>query len=123
MICERVIIIHEGRIVAEDRIENLSSILAGSKRIRLEVQGPTKRIAKSLEQIEGVQEVRIEDSHFIIEYPPEQDPRAKIMEAIVQGGWVLLSMGAVEMSLEDIFLELTTEEEEEEEEDEEEAEE
>jgi hypothetical protein len=55
--------------------------------------------------------VRIEDSHFIVEYPPEQDPRGKIMEAIVQGGWGLLSMGAVEMSLEDIFLELTTEEE------------
>jgi len=111
MTCERVIIIHEGRIVAEDRIENLSSILASSKRIRLEVEGPAKKIAKRLEQIESVRQVRIEDSHFIVEYPPEQDPRGKIMEAIVQGGWGLLSMGAVEMSLEDIFLELTTEEE------------
>jgi len=111
MTCERVIIIHEGRIVVEDRIENLSSILASSKRIRLEVEGPAKKIAKRLEQIESVRQVRIEDSHFIVEYPPEQDPRSKIMEAIVQGGWGLLSMGAVEMSLEDIFLELTTEEE------------
>lgn len=113
MICERVIIIHEGKIVAEDRIENLSSILAGAKRIRLEVQGPAKKIAKRLEQIDGVQQVKLEDSHYIIEYPPEKDPRPKIMEAIVQGGWLLLSMGAVEMSLEDIFLQLTTEEEEE----------
>ncbi len=111
MTCERVIIIHEGRIVAEDRIENLTSILASSKRIRLEVEGPAKKIAKRLEQIESVRQVRIEDSHFIVEYPPEQDPRSKIMEAIVQGGWGLLSMGAVEMSLEDILLELTTEEE------------
>ena len=115
IICERVIIIHEGRIVAEDRIENLSSVLAGSKRIRLDVQGPAKKIAKRLEQIEGVSQVKVEDSNFIIEYPPEQDPRGKIIEAIVQGGWALLSMGAVEMSLEDIFLELTTEDEEEEE--------
>jgi ABC-2 type transport system ATP-binding protein len=112
LICERVIIIHEGRIVAQDRIENLSSVLAGSKRIRLEIQGPPKKIAKRLEQIEGVSQVQVEDSHYIVEYPPEQDPRGKIMEAIVQGGWVLLSMGTVEMSLEDIFLELTTEEEE-----------
>jgi len=118
MICERVIIIHEGRIVAEDRIENLSSILSGSKRILLEIQGPPKKIARRLEQIEGVQQVRVEDSNYIVEYPPEQDPRPKIMEAIVQGGWSLLSMGSVEMSLEDIFLELTTEEEEEEEVDE-----
>ena len=49
--------------------------------------------------------------------PPEQDLRPKVMEAIVQGGWILLGMEAVEMSLEDIFLELTTEEYDEDEED------
>ena len=52
-----------------------------------------------------------QDSHYIVECPAGQDPRAKIMETIVQGGWTLLSMEAVEMSLEDIFLKLTTEEE------------
>jgi ABC-2 type transport system ATP-binding protein len=116
MICERVIIIHEGRIVAEDRIENLSSIIRGGKRIRVEVQGPAGQVAKRLQQIKGVRQVTFEEPHHIVECPPEQDPRPKIMEAVVKGGWVLLSMELVEMSLEDIFLELTTEEEEEEEE-------
>lgn len=115
MICERVIIIHEGRIVAEDRIENLSSIIRGGKRIRVEVQGPADQVAKRLQQIKGVRQVTFEEPHHIVECPPEQDPRPKIMEAVVKGGWVLLSMELVEMSLEDIFLELTTEEEEEEE--------
>ena len=115
MICERVIIIHEGRIVAEDRIENLSSIIRGSKRIRVEVQGPADQVAKRLQQIKGVRQVTFEEPHHIVECPPEQDPRPKIMEAVVKGGWVLLSMELVEMSLEDIFLELTTEDEEEEE--------
>jgi len=115
MICERVIIIHEGRIVAEDRIENLSSLIRGGKRIRVEVQGPADQVAKRLQQIKGVRQVTFEEPHHIVECPPEQDPRPKIMEAVVKGGWVLLSMELVEMSLEDIFLELTTEEEEEEE--------
>ena len=109
--CERVIIIHEGRIVAEDRIENLSSRISGSKRISLEVEGPVEKVTERLRQIKGVNRVSYQDSHYIIEWSAEQDPRSKIMEAVVQNGWTLLSMESVEMSLEDIFLKLTTEEE------------
>ena len=111
MTCERVIIINEGRIVAEDRIENLSSLVSGSKRIRLEVEGPAEKVAERLRQIEGVLQVSYEDSHYIVECSAGQDPRGKIMETIVQGGWTLLSLESIEMSLEDIFLKLTTEEE------------
>ena len=110
MICGRVIIIHEGKIVAEDRIENLSTIIKGGKRIRLEVQGPAEKVAESMLQIKGVRQVTIDGSYHIVECPPEQDPRPKIMEVIVQNGWILLTMESVEMSLEDIFLQLTAEE-------------
>ncbi len=109
--CERVIIINEGRIVAEDRIENLSSLVSGSKRIRLEVEGPAEKVTERLRQIKGVLQVSYEDSHYIIEYPTGQDFRGKITQTIVQGGWALLSLESIEMSLEDIFLKLTTEEE------------
>jgi len=111
MTCERVIIIHEGRIVAEDRIENLSSMIGGSRRIRLEVVGPPEKVAERLRQIEGVLQVSYQDAHYIVECSAGQDPRGKIMEAIVQGGWSLLSLESIEMSLEDIFIKLTTEEE------------
>ncbi len=111
MICERVIIIHEGRIVAEDSIENLSSMIGGSKRIRLEVEGPPEKVAERLRQVEGVLRVNHEDSKHIVECSAGQDPRGKIMESIIQGGWTLLSLESIEMSLEDIFLKLTTEEE------------
>jgi ABC-2 type transport system ATP-binding protein len=111
MTCERVIIIHEGKIVAEDRIENLSSIIGGPKRIRLEVEGPSEKVAERLRQIEGVHRVSYQDSHYTIECSAEQDPRGKIMETIVQSDWTLLSLESIEMSLEDIFLKLTTEEE------------
>jgi len=111
MTCERVIIIHEGKIVAEDRIENLSAMIGGSKRIRLEVKGPSEKVAERLRQIEGVHQVSCEDSHYIVECSAGQDPRDKIMETVVQGGWTLLSLESIEMSLEDIFIKLTTEEE------------
>ncbi len=111
MTCERVIIINEGRIVAEDRIENLSSMIGGSKRIRLEVEGPSKQVAERLRRIKGVLRVSYQDSHYVVECSAGQDPRGKIMETIVQGGWTLLSMESIEMSLEDIFLKLTAEEE------------
>ena len=111
MTCERVLIINEGRIVAEDRIENLSSLISSSKRIRLEVAGPAGRVAERLRQVEGVLQVSYQDSHYIVECSAGQDPRGKIMETIVQGGWTLLSLESIEMSLEDIFLKLTTGEE------------
>ena len=117
MTCDRVVIIHEGRIVAEDKIENLSTIITGSRSIRLEVQGPAGEVTTKLSNIKGVRQVRYEEPHHFVDCPPEQDLRPKLMEAIVQGGWILLGMEAVEMSLEDIFLELTTEEYDEDEED------
>jgi len=110
MTCDRVVIIHEGQIVAEDRIENLSSIITGSRSIRLQVQGPADKVTARLQRIDGVRQVRYEEPDHIVECPPDQDVRPKIMDAIVRGGWILLEMEAVEMSLEDIFLELTTEE-------------
>ena len=110
VICERVIIIHEGKIVAEDSIENLSTVIKGGKRIRLEVKGPAAKIAERLQRIKGIHQVSFEDPYHIIECPPELDPRPQIMEVVVQGGWTILTMESVEMSLEDIFLKLTTEE-------------
>jgi ABC-2 type transport system ATP-binding protein len=109
--CERMIIIHEGKIVAEDRIENLSSLLAGSRRIRLEIEGPSERIAKCLHQIKGITQISYRESYYTVEYPANLDLRGKITEAIAQGGFTLLSLESVTMSLEDIFLKLTTEEE------------
>jgi hypothetical protein len=59
--------------------------------------------------------VSYQDPYHIVECPLGQDMRGKITEAIVQGNWSLLSLESLEMSLEDIFLKLTTEEEAEEE--------
>ncbi len=109
MICERVIIIHRGRIVAQDRIENLTALLRGGSRIRLRVQGPDDEVTRRLREIDGVQAVRFEKPYHVVSFPSDREPRAEITETIVRSGWTLLTMEAVEMSLEEVFLELTSE--------------
>ncbi len=111
MVCDRVVIIHEGQVVAEDKIANLSNILRGTQNIQLEVRGPAAAVTRKLERVRGVSGVRYEKPYHIVECPADQDPRSSLMTAIVQGGWTILSMGMVAMSLEDIFLKLTAEEE------------
>jgi ABC-2 type transport system ATP-binding protein len=109
MTCQRAVIINHGKIVAEDRIENLSSLVRGAKRIRLEIEGDMKKIVSVLRQIKGVTRVSYQDSRFVVEYPSDQDLRSKISQAVVQANFTLLSSESVEMSLEDVFLKLTTE--------------
>jgi ABC-2 type transport system ATP-binding protein len=111
MICERVIIIHEGRIVAQDRIENLSKLLKGGKRLRLKVKGPADKVSQSLRRSGAIREVRYEHPNHIVEFDSDQEPQAEITEMLVSSGWTLLAMESAEMSLEDIFLQLTGEEE------------
>ncbi len=111
MTCQRVIIIHQGKIVAEDRIENLAAMIGGARRIQLEVKGPSEKVTERLRRIPGVLRVNYRTPHHIVESPPEQDLRGQITEAIIQSGWTLLSLESIEMSLEDIFLKLTAEEE------------
>jgi ABC-2 type transport system ATP-binding protein len=111
MICRRVIIIHEGKIVAKDRIENLSMLLKGGKRLRLKVKGPADKVADSLRRISSVREVSYEQPYHIVEFASDQEPQAEITKILVRNGWTLLAMESAEMSLEDIFLQLTNGEE------------
>ncbi len=116
MICERVIIIHEGQIVAVDKPENLASRLRGIERIEVDAKGPSREIATALETISGVESVQHRYSQadgfstFLVSAEPQAEPRAQIAAAVVTGGWELLRLQSVGMSLEEIFLRVTTEE-------------
>jgi ABC-2 type transport system ATP-binding protein len=109
--CERVIIIHGGKIVAQDRIENLSNVLKGDTRLRLKVQGPAGDVTKKLEKISAINEVAYEEPFHIVTFSPDEEPQSEISQGLIDEGWTLLAMESMELSLEDIFLQLTTEEE------------
>jgi ABC-2 type transport system ATP-binding protein len=119
MICGRVVIIHEGQIVAVDEPANLGSRLRGVERIELDVKGPRKQIVGALGALDGVRGVERLDSgdgysSYVVEAEPRTEVRAQLAVTVVEGGWDLLRLESSGMTLEEIFLRLTTSEEEEE---------
>ncbi len=108
-LCDRVIIIAAGRIVAEDTPERLSAQIAGGGRIHLQVDGDSHGLAEALGQMPGIVAVQPagKDGRFDIETAPGVDGRAKIAQAVVNGGWSLLELHRDKATLEQIFIELT----------------
>lgn len=107
-LCNRVIILAGGRIVAEDTPERLSTQIAGGGRVHLRVEGDGAGLPETLGGLAGVVAVhQVSDGQFEIETAPGTDGRAKIAQAVVTGGWPLLELHRDKASLEEIFLELT----------------
>ena len=114
-ICQRVLIIHEGKIVAEDTPDNLAQRLQGVNRLEVEVSGPREEVLPALRKVAGVSDVAFRGSQdrniYIVQAQGGKDLRDEISRAVISSGWSLLSMQLVGMSLEEIFLKLTTHEE------------
>ena len=114
MTCDRVVIINKGKIAAVDTPQNLTSQLKGGQRIRVEVQASEQPLREVLAQIPGASHVQIEGApltgHVMatIEAAEGKDIRSAIAARIVEKGWPLFELKGVSLSLEDIFLELTT---------------
>src|SRR5215510_14207180 len=114
--CHRVIIIDRGKIVAVDTPQNLRFQLQGAERVFMEIQGPVSEITSQLKKTPGVIDVHTVGSNdgrhrFQIEGELKKDIRSDLARAVVQNGWGLYELQSVTMSLEDIFLKLTTAEE------------
>jgi ABC-2 type transport system ATP-binding protein len=115
--CDRVVIINRGRIAAVDTPENLTNQLKGSERALLEVKGAEDAIREAVEQVEGVTKIEVEPiegtEHFkvIVESDPGTDLRSSLAKAVCGKDLELFELKPVSLSLEDIFLQLTTEEE------------
>ncbi len=118
MTCGRVIIINEGHIVASDTTENLTRRLRGSDNIYVEVEGPEESVEAKVRALGGVTAVSLRKteksrrSGYLIETEIGRDVRRDLAALVVGQGWGLLEMRPVGMSLEEVFLHLTTREEE-----------
>jgi ABC-2 type transport system ATP-binding protein len=115
MICDRVLIINEGNIVAEDTPKNLAEGLQGVERLEVEIGGPVAEVIPVLKAIRGVNDVvhsSRDDRHtYTIQAESGQDLRDAISQAVISNGWSLRGLQMVGMSLEEVFLRLTTHEE------------
>ena len=112
--CGRVVIISKGRVVAVDTPENLTSRLSGSETMFLQVDAAGADPKAALTRVSGVTEVRVAETRgsvtaLEVESGQGRDVRRDLAAAIVSSGWGLLELRPMRMSLEEIFLHLTTE--------------
>lgn len=106
--CDRVLIINKGKIVAEDTPENLQSRLVGTQRVVLRVRGEADELPAKVSKVKGVRDVEAKpDGSVEFEFSAGQDVRPQVAKAVIQAGFDLLEMRPIGLSLEDIFLELT----------------
>jgi ABC-2 type transport system ATP-binding protein len=116
MVCQRVIIINDGHIIAVDTPENLTARLQSSAKLLLTVDGPVGQVEEALTQLPGV--LRVEPKNesrdatvsFVVESERSRDLRREVSRLIVDRGWGLLELRPADMTLEEIFIRLVTEE-------------
>ncbi len=107
-VCDRVLILNRGRIVAEDTPENLQARLMGAERAILTVKGDADGLAALLAQIKGVKNVQARpDGGVEFQFAPGMDVRPEVARQTIQAGYDLLELRLMGLSLEEIFLELT----------------
>ncbi|MDO4944662.1 MAG: ATP-binding cassette domain-containing protein [Ruminococcus sp.] len=112
-VCDKIIVINEGKIVANDTEENLSHRLTGDHKLMCKIEGNKDNVMRALQSIEGVDRVYCDAEHknnvseFRIEAKEGKDIRKALFKKVAENGWYLLELKSSELSLEDIFLKLT----------------
>lgn len=111
--CERVVVISGGKVVAVGKPDDLTRRLQGFETVLVTAEGPANEIKERMERVTGVdlveqKETADSQATFEIHAHKDQDVRSELARAIVESQWKLLELRATALSLEDIFLKLTT---------------
>ena len=110
--CDKIIVINEGRIVADDTETALSDKLTGAHILTAKIEGDTEKVTKAVKAIKGVRKCeKVNERDGVFEYRIESsegtDIRRELFGSMAAEGWPILELRSAEMSLEDIFLKLT----------------
>lgn len=114
-VCDRVVIINKGQIVAQDTLANLTHGIGESVRLTVRIIGPEKPVTRMLREIPGVKYVETLGSReadsvdYLVESDSKTDVRRPLVNAVLAGGYSLLMLKPMDVTLEDIFLQLTSE--------------
>lgn len=111
LLCQRVIIINKGQIVASDTPANLTQQLGRDARLQVVVRGPQTEVSQALTTVAGVKRVTaLGEDRYALEVDLNSEVRPEVARLVVHKGWDLLELKAQEFTLEDVFLNLVTEE-------------
>ncbi len=109
-VCDRIVIINKGKIVANEKTENISRVMANNRRFQIKVSGPQKDVLSALRSVQGITYAealaeRDGDAYsYLIESDAGVDIRKKLFYLLAEKNWPLIGMEALGMSLEDIFI-------------------
>ena len=112
-VCDRLVIIHQGKIVAEDSLEHLTHTEADTRKLRLRIAGPEAKVLSALRETEGVHQAdslgsREKDSFdFLLHAEEGRDIRRAVFTRMAELGYPILIQRPVDLELEDVFLQLT----------------
>lgn len=109
--CERIIIINQGQIVAQDSLEGLMANQKGRRKILLKTKQAGKDVETSLRSLSGVNEVRMTGAEIEIETADDDKVVETIAQFVMQKGYGLLGIQSAKADLEDVFIKLTYENE------------
>lgn len=108
--CDRIVIINEGKIVADERTENITKAVESNRRFKAMICGSQREVLASLKSISGIAYAeslseRDGDAYgYILESEAGYDIRKKLFFTLAEKGWALVGLEAVGMSLENIFI-------------------
>jgi ABC-2 type transport system ATP-binding protein len=116
MVCDGVVIINRGRVVAQGTQAQLVQQVFPTARIEIEIGGPRETVVAALRGIAGV--LRVDDltgadgsGRFLVESPRDRDVRGEVVQLVAARGWKLLELHQVGMSLEEVFIRVVAGEE------------
>ncbi|RLE06787.1 hypothetical protein DRZ78_04085, partial [Candidatus Aerophobetes bacterium] len=106
-LCEKVAIINEGRLLAEDKMENIRKKLTDTVELEVELSEMKKEIIDFLASFDFVKEIKRDKNVLSIKVKTDKDYRAEISKAVSQKGGIVLGIRVKEMSLEEAFITIT----------------
>ena len=109
MVCEAVVIINRGRIVASGPLDRLMQELSPTVRIQVQIEGPVELVGKSLRTLPGVERVETRGTvdgvvTYALDANRARDVRRDVAQLAAQQRWPLLELRALDLSLEDVFI-------------------
>ena len=111
-VCDRIIVINNGKIIADEKTEDISRALQNNRRFNVKICGPKKEVLSMLKSKTGItyaEELAEKDGDantYMIESEPGVDIRKNLFYTLAEKGWPLIGLEGVGMNLEDIFISL-----------------
>jgi ABC-2 type transport system ATP-binding protein len=109
-VCDRIVIINKGRIVADEKTENISRVIENNRRFNAKICGPQAQVLALLKSLPGITYAealaeRDGDAYtYMIESAPGVDIRKKLFFTLAERSWALIGLESLGLSLEDIFI-------------------